>query len=65
MKCLKALDKKLYIACENATGKVAARELHQSPDQNVCNMIQTAIHLREQIFDSKQKFDGKFLANVQ
>ncbi len=65
MKGLKAHDKKLYIACENAIGKVAAQELHQSPDQNACNMARTAIHLREHIFDSKQKFDGKFPANIQ
>ena len=44
-------DKKLYIACEAAIGKAAARELNQSPDQNACNMARTAIHLREQIFD--------------
>ncbi len=65
MKGLKAHDKKLYIACENAIGKVAAQELYQSPDQNACNMARTAIHLREHIFDSKQKFDGKFPANIQ
>ncbi len=64
MKGLK-VDKKLYIACEDAIGKAAAHELHQSPDQDACNMAQTAIHLREHIFDSKQRFDGEFAANTQ
>ena len=45
--------------------KAAARELHQSPDQNACNMAQTAIHLREQIFDLQQRFDGEFATNAQ
>ena len=44
MKSLKA-GKKLYIACEAAVGKTAAREQHQSPDQDACNMVRTAIHL--------------------
>ena len=46
--------KKLYIACDTAIGKAAARELHQSPDQDACNMARTAIHLREHIFDLQQ-----------
>lgn len=60
MQGLKA-DKKLYIACKAAIGKAAARELHQSPDQDACNMAKTAIHL----FDLKQRFDGEFAANTQ
>ena len=57
--------KKLYIACDTAIGKAAARELHQSPDQDACNMAHTAIHLREHIFDLQQKFDGEFAPNAQ
>ena len=57
--------KKLYIACEAAVGKTAARELHQNPDQNVCNMVETAIHLREHNLDLRQRFDGEFAANVK
>lgn len=56
---------KLYIACEDVIGKAAAHKLHHSPDQDACNMAQTAIHLREHIFDSKQRFDGEFFANTQ
>ena len=48
------VDRKVYIACEGAIGKAAARELNQSPYQNACNMARTAIHLREQIFDFQQ-----------
>ena len=57
-------DKKLYIACKDAIGKAAARELHQSPNQDACNMPRTAIHLREHILDSKQRFDGECSAIV-
>ena len=53
------VDKKLYIACEAATGQVAARELHRSSDHDVCNMAETATNLREQIFDSQESFDGE------
>ena len=52
--------KKLYIACDTEIGKAAARELHQSPDQDARNMACTAIHLREHIFDLQQKFDREF-----
>ena len=52
--------KKLFIACDTAIGKAAARELHQSPDQDACNMARTAIHHREHIFDLQQKFDREF-----
>ena len=45
--------KKLYIACDTAIGKAAARE-------DACNMARTAIHLREHIFDLQQKFDREF-----
>ena len=58
-------DRKLYIACESAIGKAAARELNQTPDQDACNMARTAIHLREQIFDLQQGFSGEFPTNVQ
>ena len=64
MKGLK-VDKKLYIACRDAIGKAAARELYLSPDQDACYMPRTAIHLREHIFYSKERFDGEFSANAQ
>ena len=64
MKGLKA-GKKLYIACEAAVEKTAARELHQNPDQDLCDMVRTAIHLREHIFDLQQRFDGEFAGNMQ
>ena len=44
-------DNKLYIACEAAIGKVAAREVHRSSDHDACNMAETATNLREKIFD--------------
>ncbi len=59
------VGKKLYIACEAAIGKAAARELDQSSDQNACNLARTAILLREQIFDYQQNFSGEFTANAQ
>ena len=57
-------DRKLYIACKSTIGKAAARVLNQTPDQNACNMAQTAIHLREQLFDFQQGFSGEFTTNV-
>jgi len=58
-------DRKLYIACKSTIGKAAAHVLNQTSDQNACNMAQTAIHLRKQIFDFQQGFSGEFTTNVQ
>jgi len=60
-------DRKLYIACKSTIRKAAAHVLNQTPDQNACNMAQTAIHfmIREQIFDFQQGFSGEFTTNVQ
>ena len=58
-------DKKLYIACEAVIGKTAACELNQSPDQDACNMIRTAIHVKEHNFDLQQSFDGEFATTAQ
>ena len=36
-----------------------------TPMQNVFNMVETAIHLREHNLDLRQRFDGEFAANVK
>ena len=43
--------KKLYIACDTAIRKAAARELHQSPDQDARNMLFTFKLENTYIFD--------------
>ena len=58
-------DKKLYIACEAVIEKTAARELNQNPDQDACNMAQTALHVKEHIFDLQQSFDCEFATSAQ